>query len=131
MRGQGLSLLRRLVPRSASFGGSLSSDSVAAAAASSSTLLRGWAPPATTLDGRQKAGTNHTLLTFERGFAVPKRKVSRSRKRMRENHPSKRIRSKKQYSYCEKCDEVFGPHQICTGVLAGTCNIKKGAGADQ
>ncbi len=125
MRGQGLSLLRRLVPRSGAFGGGLPSESFAAAAATGSTLSRGWAPPSLP-EGPHKASTNYTLLTFERGFAVPKRKVSRSRKRMRENHPSKRIRSKKQYSYCEKCDEVFGPHQICTGVLAGTCNIKKG-----
>ena len=61
-----------------------------------------------------------TLLQT-RGFAVPKRKVSRSKKGMKENHPSKRIRSKKTYSYCEKYDEVLGPHQICSGILKGTC----------
>ena len=60
-------------------------------------------------------------LVQTRGFAVPKRKVSRSKKGMKENHPSKRIRSKKTYSYCEKCDEVLGPHQICSGILKGTC----------
>ena len=62
-----------------------------------------------------------TNLTLTRGFAVPKRKVSRSRKRMKENHPTKRLRSKKTYSYCESCDEVLGPHQICTGTLSGKC----------
>jgi len=61
-------------------------------------------------------------VLFARAYAVPKRKVSRSRKRMKENHPSKRIRSKKTYSYCEKCDEVLGPHQICTGLLKGDCD---------
>ena len=60
-------------------------------------------------------------LVQTRGFAVPKRKVSRSKKGMKENHPSKRIRSKKTYSYCEKYDEVLGPHQICSGILKGTC----------
>jgi ribosomal protein L32 len=66
-------------------------------------------------------GNNNTTKEFTRSFAVPKRKTSRHRRGMRFNHPSKRIRSKKVYSYCETCDEVLGPHQICTGVLAGTC----------
>ncbi|QDZ20904.1 putative ribosomal protein L32 [Chloropicon primus] len=68
-------------------------------------------------------GKTPTTWVVTRGFAVPKRKVSRSKKRMKENHPTKRLRTKKTYSYCEKCDEVLGPHQICTGILKGKCSI--------
>ncbi|WZN62901.1 ribosomal protein L32 [Chloropicon roscoffensis] len=82
-------------------------------------------PAAQALGGALSVGLGEFFvaptLVQTRGFAVPKRKVSRSKKGMKENHPSKRIRSKKTYSYCEKCDEVLGPHQICSGILNGTC----------
>ena len=91
--------------------------------------LCGSSPAAQALGGALSVGLGDGEALFyiaptlvqTRGFAVPKRKVSRSKKGMKENHPSKRIRSKKTYSYCEKCDEVLGPHQICSGILKGTC----------
>ena len=91
--------------------------------------LCGSSPAAQALGGALSVGLGDGEALFviaptlvqTRGFAVPKRKVSRSKKGMKENHPSKRIRSKKTYSYCEKYDEVLGPHQICSGILKGTC----------
>ena len=123
MRGNGVRLLSRLA---------LTTGTRGLTTVETSAALSLWSPPLHTaiqnnnnILGVPSSSSSSSSTTITRGYAVPKRKVSRSRKGMKANHPSKRIRSKKQYSYCETCDEVFGPHQICTGTLKGTCNIKR------
>merc|ERR1711904_335922 len=123
MRGNGVKLLSRLA---------LTTGTRGLTTVETSAALSLWSPPLHTaiqnnnnILGVPSSSSSSSSTTITRGYAVPKRKVSRSRKGMKANHPSKRIRSKKQYSYCETCDEVFGPHQIRTGTLKGTCNIKR------
>ena len=48
-----------------------------------------------------------------RTFAVPKRKVSRSRGGKRRNAIEKKLKPRRFYAECEKCGNVYLPHQIC------------------